>query len=131
VASWASLFQSKEDSVQLERSGIGHYSCTNLLMEMEMAGSESEDLEGMPAEDFELVRIPEKWQKMLEEEELRQELPEDIYTIPNQNGSVGLRFSKEVADLKESKAGDQSKKWGPVLVGKRPSRRPHDGRSIL
>jgi hypothetical protein len=79
VANWASLFQSKEDSVQLERSGIGHYSYMNLLREMEMDGSESEeDLEGMPGEDFELVRIPDNWQKMLEEEELRHELPEDI-----------------------------------------------------
>jgi hypothetical protein len=67
VASWASLFQSKEESKQMEKSGIGHYSCVRLLREMEMAGSESEEkLENLDGDEFELVRFPDSWCHMLE-----------------------------------------------------------------
>jgi hypothetical protein len=62
VANWASLFQSKEKSMQMEKSRIGHYSYMKLLREMEMAGSESEeDMENLSGDKFELVRFPDRW----------------------------------------------------------------------
>jgi hypothetical protein len=60
VASWASLFQDRDNSMLAGNSEIGQYSCTRLLREMEMVESDfDEEIEGLSTYDLELVRLPE------------------------------------------------------------------------
>jgi hypothetical protein len=69
----------------------------------------------------------EKW-------DFAQVLPEDLYSIPESQFKTSQESDQAAAAAaatKVTKTKNQSKKWGPRLVEKRPSRRPHDGRSIL
>jgi hypothetical protein len=133
VASWASLFQNKEENSMVEKSQIGQYSCMKLLREMEMAESESdEEPKNVESDDLELARIPEKWCQMLGSSEMAQLLPEDLYSIPEAEIKARQEADQnEVAATKIIKPGNQARKWGHVLVEKRQSRMTHDGRSIL
>jgi hypothetical protein len=130
VASWASLFQNKEENDILGRSKIGHYSCTKLLRKMELAEQDSEDeIERMVEE--ELVTLHADWCKKIEKLEYSQCLLENLYVIPEsemQSDNVGDGVDKQMQNKLQR---GTKKKWGHVLVEKRPSRRPHDGKSIL
>jgi hypothetical protein len=81
---------------------------------------------------LEIVKILEKWYQMLGNSEMTHELPDDLYSIPE-----AMCKPRQVVEQNEcensgaTKTGNQPGKWGPMLVEKRPSRRPQDGRSIL
>jgi hypothetical protein len=58
VATWASLFQTKDENFGLERSKMGQYSCSRLLREMEAVESEAEDeIASMTVVDVEMMTL--------------------------------------------------------------------------
>jgi hypothetical protein len=54
-----------------------------------------------------------------------------LYNISDRGISIVVEEAEEGAGLNSTNDGGQHKKWWPVLVEKKQSRRPHDGRSIL
>jgi hypothetical protein len=49
---------------------------------------------------------------MLEKEEVKQELPEDLYNISDRENITDMEEAKEDASLKSTKVRGQHKKWG-------------------
>jgi hypothetical protein len=104
---------------------------------MEMAEIESdEEALDMSNGDDELVRILETWCHKLAGMEIVGSLPSDLYVLPEKDTNT------EVRDNLEGDGGDQDRakqgttkhvkgQWGPVLVEKRPCRRPKDGRTMM
>jgi hypothetical protein len=143
---------------KLKASEFEQYSCTQLLREMEVAMTDSEEEDPRVADDDELVRLPDTLINRNIEIQSNQSLPGDLYDLPDnvdmmeldQQKSVGVGNSdheslgsKENVDVKElviqervemeqadQKAQGTKKKWGAVLVEKRPSRHQLDGRTI-
>jgi hypothetical protein len=62
VSNWASLFQTPEENMMVEKSKVGQYSCTKLLRDMEMAELEFEEEDKMlEVDDEELIRLRKEW----------------------------------------------------------------------
>jgi hypothetical protein len=80
-ATWASLFQSRDENEALGKSELGQYSCARLLREMELAEQESDE-EIQPIAEDELVTLPPEWCKQMKGLEVAGSLPTDLYVIP-------------------------------------------------
>jgi hypothetical protein len=128
-----SLFQNRDETVAMENSELAQYSCSRLLTEMEatVSGSEEENHD-MLQDENELVRLPEQWIQEALGVDQWLGLPENLYDIPEARagtdqqlgGKDGGRAGIEVGNVPK-------KKWGPVLVEKRPSRNPGDNRTMM
>jgi hypothetical protein len=80
---WVSLFQDSEDTMRMENSELAQYSCSRLLRGMEAAEVESnEEKYPMCMYDAELLRFPAEWIKEEEIKKGAQDLPDNIYSLP-------------------------------------------------
>jgi hypothetical protein len=114
-------------------SAIGQYSCTNLLKELEAADSESVEENLMLVDgDDELVKNPNSWIEGIEMKSGLPVLPDDPFEIPNLPAKDELKQAQVRGKVEPSLRADETKKkWGLVLIEKRPSRVPRDGRTIM
>jgi hypothetical protein len=132
VMDWVSLFQNSEENKMLQETEVGQYSCAKLLREKEAAESESEEgdvMMGITVEE-ELVQLPEAWSVNRAEMESCDGLPDNLYVLPDvRSGKFDGREDMVGEGAQNRK--DLKKQWGPVLVEKRSSRRPLDGRTTL
>jgi hypothetical protein len=84
VATWANLFQNKDEQMDLGLSEIGQYSCTKLLREMEVVDSEAKEAESVNAlDDVEMVCLPKNFCAEISGEKWTEGLPKDIYSLPD------------------------------------------------
>jgi hypothetical protein len=132
VMDWVSLFQNSEENKMLQETEVGQYSCAKLLREMEATESEFEEgdvMMGITVEE-ELVQLPEAWSVNRAEMESCDGLPDNLYVLPDvRSGKFDGREDMVGEGAQNRK--DLKKQWGPVLVEKRSSRRPLDGRTTL
>jgi hypothetical protein len=83
LMNWVSLFQDREDTMRMENSELAQYSCSRLLRGMEAAEVESdEEKYPMCMYDAELLRFPAEWIKEEEIKKGAQDLPDNIYSLP-------------------------------------------------
>jgi hypothetical protein len=135
VDDWASLFQNKDEGEALGRSEIGHYSCTKLLREMEVAMSDSGDEDSVMArEEDELTLLSRGWlEKTLEDSEMR-DLPDNLYVmleLAEQLDGGTIMSDNQLEEDKKPKAREDKQKWGPILVEKRPCSGRQDGKTVM
>jgi hypothetical protein len=128
VADWANLFQDSEEQGSLRDCVVGEYSCTKLLKEMEVVASDSdEEIVDVAVED-EVMTIPDSWIQGGLPKGSEKELTGNLYVLPEigegNEGSMDTQMHKEEVKKPE-------KKWGPVLVEKRPSRQQSEGRTVM
>jgi hypothetical protein len=113
------LFQDKENMGQIENSRIGDYSCIKLLRDMEALEQEEEE----EVQDHEeLVTLPEDWCARFVNSMQTNGLPKDLLSIPE---VIKVEHNDVREEAREDGLGGAQKinrgKWGPTLVGKRPS----------
>jgi hypothetical protein len=133
VLDWASLFQSGEETRMLESNEIAQYSYTRLIREMEAAESdiEDEEMKMVNDSDEEMVRIPGDLLDKLAEQKKVLGLPENLYMLPELVDQNGDKVAVEVLDHSEKNLNPGKGKWGPILIEKRPCKKPLDGRTIM
>jgi hypothetical protein len=130
---WVSLLQNSEESVRMKSSELAQYSCSRLLREMEAVELESdEERETMCMDDAGLVSFPTEWiNKKVEPMEV-QGFSDSLYSLPDPKvGTEPEHSDVDGAKLKDNIRKENNTRWGPVLVEKRPSRNPKDGRTML
>jgi hypothetical protein len=121
VTTWARLFQDENSMTQIENSGIGEYSCTRLLKEMEALEQEDE-AQSMDRDDEELVTIPKSWCEKLVDSMVTDGLPVDLFSIPEMKSAHSdVMNNAKKDDLVETHKQSRCR-WGPTLVEKRPRR---------
>jgi hypothetical protein len=101
-------------------------------MEMEVGESESDDGDRFLMEDTELVRIPEHWLQDVDMAKASVCLPDNLYVLSQEKGQDGADQLKNVPVTKENDGvTKREKKWGLVLIEKRPTRNQFDGRTMM
>jgi hypothetical protein len=133
LMNWVSLFQDSEDTMRMENSELVQYSCSRLLREMEATEVESdEEKDPMCMDDAEVLRFPAEWIKEEEIKKRAQDLPDNIYNLPKLRSDCGVvSKTEEEMNLDGNPKKEGEPKWGPILVEKRPSRIPKDGRTVM
>jgi hypothetical protein len=128
---WVSLFQDSEDTMKMENSELAQYSCSRLLRDMEAAEVESEEEFDSMCLDDELATLPAEWTRGLDESREDHNLPENLYILPKlKKEDVDLARKDEDPHLDRKSQKEAKKKWGSVLVEKRTTRNPRDGRTM-
>jgi hypothetical protein len=113
-------------------SAIGQYSCTNLLKELEAVDIESEEDNVMLFDgDEELVKICDSWIESIEMKSGFPVLPYGPFEIPDLPPRDVGKHAPGRGEMEPNLRADGTKKWGPVLIEKRSSRAPRDGRTII
>jgi hypothetical protein len=116
VVEWAS---NSEDQGALREFVVGDYSCTKLLREMKFVASDTEEESTGVADEDEVMLIPESWVQGALPMEDKGELPDNLYVLPK---LVEEKNGIEDIQMQEAENTKPRKKWGPMLVEKRPSR---------
>jgi hypothetical protein len=123
VMDWISPFQNREENEMIENSGITHYSCTQLLRDMEVAAdseSESGREDEVTSFDDEVMHLPEDLLETGMEINSAQILPVDPFVLSEmKNGSDVCKKSQDnvvsvAEDLDAAKGG-----WGAYLGGEK------------
>jgi hypothetical protein len=78
-----------------------------------------------------MVRIPGNLLDKLAGQEKALGLPENLYMLPELGDQNGDKDAVEVLDHSEKDPNPGKRKWGPILIEKRPCRKPQDGRTIM
>jgi hypothetical protein len=93
---------------------------------------EEEDLHVMEQDEEELVSIPKEWCERLADDMKIDELPGDMYILPEMKEPFPEKKSEDgrARDTRCMQE-DTKGKWGPTLVDKRPSGFQRDDRTML
>jgi hypothetical protein len=132
---WVSLFQNSEETKMMENNGLAHYSCTQLLRNMEStveSDSDSDKGDMVSSFDDETVQLPENLLETAMEIDAAHGLNIKLDELSGMGGEgSGMTFAQEKDRVEDKVQKRSSEGWGPVLVEKRHSRRNCDGGTVL
>jgi hypothetical protein len=116
VMDWVSLFQNSEETKMMENSGLAHYSCTQLLKDMEAAAEsdcDSDKGDMVSGFDDEIVQLPENLLETTMEIDTAHGLNIKLDELSRLDGEgSGMTFAQEKDRFEDKVQKRSSEGWG-------------------